>query len=264
MKQASRPRQRLRQMIEMGANVAGASTNAALSMVSGSPTVSVALAAIQATGIYDKVGTEIADRWLAPREQARIGGVLALSAAMLQSELERGRTLRRDDFFKVPPDGRSRAEEVMEGVLRKAQTEYEERKLPYLARLWSNACLDETLGTAKLNYLAKLAEQLTYRQFVIISMAGAMAMNDDANTFGLREKSYKAAELNMLSETAVVLTEIMVLRNLECVRLIARIGITQIVPSEMRIGTYGAALYNAMELHRVPAQDYQPVIDLLR
>ena len=30
------------------------------------------------------------------------------------------------------------------------------------------------LGPAQLNYMVKLAEQLTYRQFVIVSIAGAM------------------------------------------------------------------------------------------
>ena len=139
---------------------------------------------------------------------------MALSVEMLESELDRGRTLRADGFFDTSTDGRSDAEEVMEGLLRKAQTEYEERKLKYLARLWANACLDETLGAAKLNYLVKLAEQLTYRQFTVISIAGAMAKADNANIYHLREQHYENTELNMLAETAIVLSEIMALHNL--------------------------------------------------
>ena len=200
---------RLREMIEKGTNVVGATAGAFLSVVTGSPEFGVGVAAAGASGVYQRVGAEVADRLLAPREQARVGGVLALSAEVLKSELDRGRTLRDDGFFDAPPDGRADAEEVLEGVLRKAQTEYEERKLPYIARLWSNACLDETLGPAKLNYLVKLAEQLTYRQFVIVSMAGAMAKKDHANIYKLREQHYEEAGLNMLSETAIVLSELM-------------------------------------------------------
>ena len=138
------------------------------------------------------------------------------------------------------------------------------RKLPYFARLWSNACLDETLSPAKLNYLVKLAEQLTYRQFVIISMAGAMARADRANLYALRETSYENADLNLLGETAIILSEILALHYQNCVSVVAPLGPTQIVPSEMRIVTHGATLYNAMELHRTPNGDCQSVADLLR
>ena len=254
---------RLRQIIENGANVVGATTGAALSAITGSPEFGVGVAAVGASGAYQRVGAEIADRLLSPREQARVGGVLALSAEMLKSELDRGRTLRDDGFFDVPPDGRTDAEEILEGVLRKAQTEYEERKLSYLARLWSNACLDETLGPAKLNYLVKLAEQLTYRQFLIIAMVCAMAKADHANIFRLRVRHYEEANLNMLGETAIVLSEVMALHNLNCVQVIAPLGPIQIAPSEMRIANHGAALYNAMELHRIPEDDLQQIIQLL-
>ena len=144
---------KLRRMIEKGSHVIGTTASAALSVATGNPEVSVALATIGATGIYQRIGTEMADRWLAPREQARVGGVIALSAEVLRQKLDQGRTLRNDGFFDTPLDGRSAAEEVIEGVLRSAQAEYEERKLTYLARLWSNACLDEALGAARLNYL---------------------------------------------------------------------------------------------------------------
>ena len=254
---------RLRQIIEKGANVVGATTGAVLSVVTGSPEFGVGVAAVGASGAYRRVGAEIADRVLSPHEQARVGGVLALSAEMLKSELDRGRTLRDDEFFDTPPDGRADAEEILEGVLRKAQTEHEERKLPYLARLWSNACLDETLGPATLNYLVKMVEQLTYRQFLIIAMVGAMAKADHANIFQLRVRNYEEANLNMLGETAIVLSEVMALRNLNCVNVIAPMGPIQIVPSEMRLANHGATLYNAMELHRIHEDDCQQVIQLL-
>ena len=126
----------------------GATTGAVLSAVTGSPEFAEGVAAVEASGGYQRVGAEIADRLLSPRELARIGGVMALSAEMLKSEMDRGRWIRDDGFLDAPPAGRADAEEVLGGVLRKAQTEYEERKLTYLARLWSNGCLDETLGSA--------------------------------------------------------------------------------------------------------------------
>ena len=232
-------------------------------MVTGSPELGVALSAIGATGVYQKVGGEMADRLLGPREKARIGCVLAMSVEILKSELDQGKTLREDGFFDKTI-GRSDAEEVMEGVLRKAQAEYEERKLEYLARLWSTACLDETFGADKLNYMVKLAEQLTYRQLVILSIAGAMTKANNSNIFDLREQHYENAGLKMGSETSIVLSEIMVLHNLICVKVIAPLGHVQIAPSELRIYTSSVALYVAMGLSRIGNKDRQHVIDLLK
>ena len=152
----------------------------------------------------------------------------------------------------------------MEGVLRKAQTEYEERKLTHLARFWSNACLDETFGTAELNYLVKLTEQLTYRQFVIISIVGAMANANYANIYDLRTQNYQDTGLHLVGDTPIVLSEILMLHSLDCVRVIAQLGPIQIVPSEMKIGTHGAALHNTSGLFEIPKSDRQQVIDLLK
>lgn len=254
---------KLRAIIEKGTNVVGTTTGAALTMLTGSQELGLALTAIGATGVYQKVGSEMTERLLASREQVRVGCVLAKSVEILKSELENGKNLRKDGFFDER-SGRSDAEEIMEGVLRKVQAEYEERKLEYFARLWSTACLDETFGAAKLNYMVKLAEQLTYRQLVIISMTGAMVKAHNSNVFGLREQHYEKAGLKMGSETSVILSEIMVLHNLNCVKVIAPLGHVQIVPSEMTINTWGVALWTAMELWRIGEDDFQQVIDHLQ
>ena len=255
---------RLRQIIVKGANVVGATTGDALSVVTGNPEFGIGAVAVGASGVYQRVGTEIADRLLGPREQARVGGVFARSAEMLKSKLKQGGTLRDDGFFDAVPDGRSDAEEVLEGVLRKAQTEYEERKLEYLARLWANACIDKTLGPADLNYLVKLAEQLTYRHLTIISIAGKMANVGDVNIYNLREQNYEKAEVNLVGDTPNILAEIITLHSLDCVRVFGTFHPIQIVPSQMKIGTHGAALHNTMELFSIPEGDRQPVVALLK
>ena len=258
------PLSKLRQLIESGTNVVGSTAAAALSVVSGSAELGVALTAIGATGIYQKVGSEIADRWLAPREQARIGGVLALSVELLKSELDRGRTLREDGFFNIPHHDRSDAEEVLEGVLRKAQSEYEERKLRYLSHLWANACLDEALGVAKLNYMVKLAEQLTYRQLTLITLAGQLTNAGDNSHHGLREEAYGNAQLKMRDEVSTVLAELKMLHQLDCVRIFDLLSTVDITPAGMRLGSWGFALYNDMELYRIAKDDPQHFGEVIR
>ena len=258
---------KLRQIIEKGATVVGTTTGAVLSVVSGSPEIGVVLTAIGATGVYQKVGAEIADRLLAPREQARIGGVLALSVEFLNSELDNGRRLREDGFFNISQGDRSDAEEVLEGVLQKAQTEYEERKLPYLARLWANACLDGNLGVAKLNYMVKLAEQLTYRQMALITLAGQMTNAGNNSHHGLREEGYESARLKMRDEVSTVLAELKMLHTLDCVRVFDLLSTLDINPSRIRLGSWGFSLYNDMEVYRIAKDDplqFEQVVQLLK
>ncbi|MYD69543.1 MAG: hypothetical protein F4W89_02195 [Acidobacteria bacterium] len=80
---------RLRRIIEKDANVVGAATRLAQSFrqLRASPEFGVGAIAVGASGAYQRMGAEIANRLPAPREQARVGGVLALGAEMLKSKL---------------------------------------------------------------------------------------------------------------------------------------------------------------------------------
>ena len=91
---------RLRRIIQAGAPIVGASAGAAISALSGTPGLSIEAAALGSSGLYPRVGDEIANRLLGPREQARVGGVLALSADVLKWKLDRGHKLRDDG---LPP-----------------------------------------------------------------------------------------------------------------------------------------------------------------
>ena len=91
-----------------------------------------------------------------------------------------------------------------------------------------------------------------------------MAKANRANIYKLRKRHYEKSGLNMLSETAIVLSEIVALHHLNCVEVIAPMGPVQVTPAELRIANHGAVLYNAMDLHQIPSTELQPVIDLLK
>lgn len=71
--------------------------------------------------------------------------------------------------------GRSPAEEVLEGTLRAAATEHEERKVPFLGAFWGNLPFRSDVSRGSANFLLHLAERLTWRQFVLIARAGRSA-----------------------------------------------------------------------------------------
>ena len=68
----------------------------------------------------------------------------------------------------------------------------------------------------------------------------------------------------MVGDTPKILAEIMALHNLNCLKVIALLGPIQIAPSDMKIGTHGAALHNTMELFRIPESDRHHVVALLK
>ena len=66
---------------------------------------------------------------------------------------------------------RSYAEEALESVLLKAQDEFEEKKIPYLGKLFENALLRFTIHCRFIKHsIPKILNPLTYRQLCIIKM----------------------------------------------------------------------------------------------
>ena len=85
-----------------------------------------------------------------------------------------GYAVREDGFFEpdATPMGRSPAEEILEGTLRAAANEHEERKVWFLGAFWGNLPFREDVSRSTANFLLHLAERLTWRQFVLLARAG--------------------------------------------------------------------------------------------
>jgi hypothetical protein len=66
------------------------------------------------------------------------------------------------------PDRRAPFEEILEGVLIKAQREHEEKKIRYLGQFLGNIAFDANCSGGQANYLLSLLERLTYQQLVMI------------------------------------------------------------------------------------------------
>lgn len=112
----------VRRLIDAGAEVAGGAIGGALGFLAAGP---LGAAGAAAAAALKHIGEEASERLLGPREQVRVGGVLALIAAEVKARSDAGEPLRTDGFFQAA--GRNAAEEVAEAVLLKAQREVEEK-----------------------------------------------------------------------------------------------------------------------------------------
>ena len=104
------------------------------------------------------------------REESRIGFTYTVGLLKIKSRLEQGEEIRNDGFFESDELNRSAGEEILEGVLRSAQIEYQEKKLPYYGNLLANIAFDFSVSRDKANLFLKMAQSLTYQQLCILQL----------------------------------------------------------------------------------------------
>jgi hypothetical protein len=158
----------LQRLREVGADLAGALTGGAITLVAGP--FAGAAAGVGVRHALRVVGEEVEERVLAPRQHQRIGAVWLLAHKEISQRLESGEIPRDDGFFR--PDERDDASELLEGVLLAAGDAYEERKLPYLARLYASVSFRPDIDAALANFLLRVAERLTYREIQLLALFG--------------------------------------------------------------------------------------------
>lgn len=113
---------------------------------------------------------EMAKRALGNREARRIGSINEIAAEEIRRQLDSNRPLRTDGFFDRDTDDRSAADEVFEGVLLVAQREHEEKKLHLLGKMMARFAFSPSIDCSECNFLIRLAERLSYRQFCLLSL----------------------------------------------------------------------------------------------
>ena len=252
---------KLHKLINTGAEIAGGAVGGALGFFAAGPLGATALGAggaAVATALR-KIGEEASERLLGPREQVRIGGVLALVAEEVRQRTEQGQQVRNDHFFEGDPNHRSDAEEVAESTLLKCQREAEERKLPFMAHLLANIAFDSSTSSHMSHQLLKAAEQLTYRQFCLLRI-GVLREH-----LGLRKTDYRGHG-TYSRELYQVLYECHDLYNRGFVSFggTAGFGPSDVFPAQMKPQGIGGDLHNMMRLATISPEDYMPIAELLR
>ena len=164
-----------KQLLDTGAEMVGGVTGAALGSLGGPPGVLGGGAGGVAVGRALKtIGGAIIRRRLEQRQENRAGAAFYVAHSRISARLMGGYAVREDGFFEpdATPMGRSPAEEILEGTLRAAANEHEERKVWFLGAFWGNLPFREDVSRSTANFLLHLAERLTWRQFVLLARAG--------------------------------------------------------------------------------------------
>ena len=251
----------IKNLISSGAEIAGGALGGALGFLAGGPAGAAAGGAggAAAAVALKHIGHEVGERYLAPREKARAGGVLAIAADNINRRVDAGEELRKDGFFENSDNNRTAAEEIAESVILKAQKEPEEKKISFIGNLLSNISFDSQISPEMGHQIIKIAEQLTYRQLCILKLA---AVKQNLN---LKDGDYRGHG-SFQKDLYQVLYECLDLYHRGLVNFGGDVafGPTDVKPAHITIQGLGADIFNLMGLMQIPDGDVLNIARVLK
>lgn len=232
-------------LIENVGSVAGGAVGGVIGTVVAGPGGAVlgASAGTLIENAVKKLGEDIKERKLSKAENKKVGSVYTLASENINKKLIAGKTLREDSFFEESETDRSSAEEILERTLFAAQREAEEKKLPYYARMFANIAFSTDVSRPIANQTIKIAEQLTYRQLLILNaiatfQIGGVPLKKTAygsvaglTNVAIASEIFELYRMSLLSSSSVIFDN------------------AGINPSALSITGYGAHIFYLMELH---------------
>jgi hypothetical protein len=253
--------QALRKLIDVGSEIAGGAAGGALGFLAAGPAGAALLGAggAAAAKLLKDIGSEISERFLSSREKVRVGGVLAIAAVEIKQRIENGEEIRDDGFFENKADKRSSAEEVVESILLKSQSEPEEKKIPYMGHLIANLAFHKEYSIEMAHQISKAVEQLTYRQLCLLKLSVIK------NNINLREENYRGQN-TFSKELYQILYEYLELCHHGFVNMGGEValGPTDIAPGKISLQGLGADIYNLMQLSKIPNEDLISTVLILQ
>jgi len=259
-------KEKLIECLKTGSEIAGGVVGGAIGLIGGP---AGAMIGGGAGVVVSKGLIEITERFLSSRESIRASASAAYSITSIDDRIKQGEELRSDDFFDVM-DGRSKAEELFEGVLIKCKNEYQEKKIKFISNIYSNAVFDSNLSAENANQILTVAETLSYRKMSILKL---MKYKDTVINLGLRDSDYRTngehetgAE-RMSLELELLLQDFMDLCNIGLIERkdsTAMIDISDVNPKGMQLSTIGQKYYDLMGLKDIESTDLDEIIENLK
>lgn len=133
---------------------------------------SFAVAAFVETTAEDVLG-----RLLSRRQTRRVMSVANYATSWYDDFRGSGAVLRSDGFFEER-DGRWSSDEIVEAVMLSAANDPSEMKLRFLGHMLASFAVDDSIDVPSAHWLLELAEDLSWQQYVQLSMVGRIGQFD--------------------------------------------------------------------------------------
>jgi hypothetical protein len=247
-------------LIASAGDVAGTALGAIVGVSTGDPALIVA-GAISGS-VFGNAVEEVATRALSNRQKKRAGVLIVEALAVVRAREASGEKRRADGFF----DGdHSSGDEFIEGVLRAAMDEFEERKVPYLANLLASVYFDDTIDISSAHHTIRLANELSW---IELEMLGIFWAAEISNRFVLPDQpisdeisSWFDATIN---QTYIDLSDRYRLIHQEKVVTTPDALFTyNLNLSAVNLTNSGRLVAGLMNLNEIPQADLAPIYDAL-
>lgn len=103
------------------------------------------------------------------RAQQRLGAAAGLAIYRIRQRLERGELIR-DSILLQNVGSRPEAAEVLEGCLRSAIEEHQEKKILHYGELFASFSFNDSMSSDRANHFAGIGAALTYRQYKLLAL----------------------------------------------------------------------------------------------
>jgi len=253
-------------IISLGADIAGGVISTSVGFLFAGPAgalLSAAYGPILSDAIKDAC-LDIKDRFLAPREKIRVGAATAYAIMEIKHNIDNGITIREDDFFTKDISNRSKADEILEGVLIKSKNDHEEKKIRYYGNLFANIAFAPHIDAGMANALLNIAERLTYQQIILIGIFGRQGKFTVRDTPYAGAKTIPASILSLINEMFMLAREnIIKIKAPDGKRQIV-LDLGQVNPASIELDLIGINLYSLMDLDTIPLEDTLRIVELLK
>lgn len=245
----------LRGGTNLASKVTGGVAGAAFGLMIAGPAGAIAGAALapflehQLTAIAG----EFITRGLGDRQKTRAGAGAILLTSAIQMHLDAGASLRGDDFTERDEAGRSPMEELAEQAILAMVNSVEERRLPYLAKLYASIYFDETIPRSSIATLVSVAGALNFRTMCILNIIGRRVVYTGKERQNGQLEDWPVTDHMVAKEVFGLIGESVVVTKLdEDDHNLAVLEYLDIEPGRLQLGAIGRLMYDKMELASMP------------
>lgn len=164
-------KKKINKIFDLGAEITGSVTGAALGLVFAGPPGAIAGAVVSPaiTKLFKYIGEEVENKLLSPREKVRIGACLRYIYEKYEENKKDQKELNKE-FFKTQGSFLSPIEQLFEATILNVQREYEEKKIKYQSFLYANLLTDKNIDKDFAIYYINLAKELSYGQYCLLKI----------------------------------------------------------------------------------------------
>lgn len=246
--------------IKSSSEVTGAAIGGVLGILAG-PAGSVIGGA--AGVLIGKGINELLERFLSSNEKLRVVSATEYSIIKIKERIDNGEKIRKDDYFEKI-NGRSKAEEIFEGVLIKCKCQYQEKKIKYISNIYANSVFNESIKSEDINQILDTVEKLTYRKICILKFCKE---NIDSTSFNIRDTDYRENyEFGSNLKLELLLQDFMDLYNIGIVERkdeTTMLYFGDVHPSVMGLSNIGNIYFDLLGAKDIAEMEYQEIVNLL-